>query len=85
MFIHGQMQNAIVDLAKALRERIAIIRDEESRTDEAKHTARLRAVSDKIDKLVAMLPRPIDPQFEHFLRNRSYDKALQFIESKARQ
>jgi hypothetical protein len=79
------MQNAIVDLAEALRERIAIIRDEESRNDEEKHIARLRAVSDKIDQLIAALPRPIDPQLTHFLQNRSYDKALQFIESKARQ
>jgi hypothetical protein len=78
------MQNAIVDLAEALRERIAIIRDEESRKDEAQHIARLRAVSGKIDELVAMLPAPVDPQLRHFLQNRSYDKALQLIESKAR-
>ena len=78
------MQNVIVDLAEALRERMTIIRDRESRNDEAKHIARLRAVSEKIDKLVAALPRPIDPQLTHFLQNRSYDKALQFIESKAR-
>ena len=84
MFIRGQMQNAIVDLAEALRERIAIIRDQESRGDETQHIARLRAVSDKIDKLAAALPRPVDPQLTHFLERRSYDKALEFIESRAR-
>ena len=77
------MQNAIVDLAGALRERIAIVRDQESRRDETKHIARLRAVSDQIDKLIAALPRPIDPQLAHFLERRSYDKALEFIESRA--
>jgi hypothetical protein len=83
VFIRGQMQNAIVDLAEALRERIAIIHDRESRSDETKHIARLRAVSDKIDKLTAALPRPIDPQLTHFLERRSYDKALELIESRA--
>lgn len=36
------MENAIADLKEALRGRLAVIRDEESRRDEAKHIARLR-------------------------------------------
>ena len=74
------MENTLSDLAQALRERLAIIRDEESRRDEAKHMARLSAVSEKIDKLTAGVPRPIDPQLAHYLQRRSYDKALEFLE-----
>ncbi len=74
--------NVIADLRDALRERLAIIHDEESRRDEAKHVARLRAVSEKIDKLQAALPRPIDPRLAHYLQRRSYDKALEFLQGK---
>jgi hypothetical protein len=74
------MENALANLREALRERLAIIRDEESRRNEAKHMARLRAVSEKIDKLATALPRPIDPQLAHYLQRRSYDKALEFLE-----
>jgi hypothetical protein len=74
--------NALVDLRDALRERLAIISDEESRRDEEKHMARLRAVSEKIDKLATALPRPIDPELAHYLQRRSYDKALEFLENR---
>jgi hypothetical protein len=70
----------VVDLREALRERLTIIHDEESRRDAATHMARLSAVSEKIDKLEAALPRPIDPQLAHYLKRRSYDKALEFLE-----
>ena len=75
------MENALADLAQALRERLAIIHDEESRRDEEKHIARLSVISEKIDKLQAALPRPIDPQLAHYLQRRSYDKALAHLES----
>ena len=78
------MQNVILHLARALRERLAIIRDNESRRDQTKHLERLRVVSEKIDNLQAALPRPIDPQLAHFLQRRSYDKALEFIENTTR-
>ena len=74
------MENAVSDLAQALRERVAIIRDEESRRDEQAHMARLSAVSEKIDKLQAALPRPINPQLAHYLQRRSYDQALEVLE-----
>ena len=77
------MQNAIVDLVAALRERLAIIGDENSRRDPEKHTARLRTVSEKIDNLAAALPKPIDPQLAHFLQRKSYDKALEFLDANA--
>jgi hypothetical protein len=78
------METVIVDLTNALRERLAIIRDEDSRRNESAHLARLQIVSEKIDKLQAALPPPIDPQLAHYLQRRSYDKALEFIESTTR-
>jgi hypothetical protein len=75
--------SVIVDLATALRERLAIIGDDSSRRDPEAHTARLRAISEKIEKLEAALPKPIDPQLAHFLQRRSYDKALELLEANA--
>jgi hypothetical protein len=75
------MENVIVDLAAALRERLAIINDQNSRRDSEAHTARLRKVSEKIQKLEAAIPKPIDPQLAHFLQRKSYDKALEFLEN----
>jgi len=74
------MENALVNLAQALRERLGVIRDEQSRRDETTHIARLRAISEKIDRLQAMLPRPVDPRLAHYLERKSYDKALEFLE-----
>ena len=76
------MVTSTSDLATAFRERLAIIRDEESRRDPEKHTARLREISEKIDNLAAALPKPIDPQLAHFLQRKSYDKALEFLEER---
>jgi hypothetical protein len=75
------MENAIVDLVEALRERLAIIHDEQSRRDPKKHLARLQAVSEKIHSLQAALPRPVDAQLAHYLKRHSYDKALEFLEN----
>lgn len=76
------MENVARDLASALRERLALIRDEESRRDEAKHIERLREISEKIDKLQAALPEPIDPRLAHYLKRKSYDKALEYLEAR---
>jgi hypothetical protein len=43
--------------------------------------ARLRVISQKIDELQAALPQPVDPRLAHYLQRRSYDKALEFLES----
>lgn len=72
--------NALVDLTQALRERLTVIRDEKSRRDEIKHIARLRAVSEKIEKLQQALPSPVDPRLVHYLERKSYDKALEYLE-----
>ena len=77
------MENVIIDLIAALQERLAIIGDETSRLDQEKHMARLRAVSERIDKLEAQLPQPVDPQLAHYLQRRSYHKALELLEGRA--
>jgi hypothetical protein len=74
------MEHVTVDLREALRERLTIISDEQSRRDEQAHMTRLQAISERIDKLAAALPRPINPQLAHYLQRRSYDKALEFLE-----
>jgi hypothetical protein len=73
------MENSVVDLAQALRERLAVIHDEQSRCDEAKHIARLKAISERIDDLQTRLPKPVDPRLAHYLQRKSYDKALEFL------
>jgi hypothetical protein len=78
-----RMNSALADLANALRERRTLIHDEESRRDETAHIARLKAVSEKIDKLQAALPRPLDAQLAHYLKRKSYDKALELLEGRS--
>jgi hypothetical protein len=70
----------LVDLAEALRERLAIIGDEESRRDPVRHTKRLGEVSERIEQIEHGLPPTIDPQLRHFLQRRSYSKALEMLE-----
>jgi hypothetical protein len=76
------MTKTETELAGALRERLKIISDEESRRDPEQHVKRLREISDRIETLVATLPRPIPPRLAHFLDRRSYDKALEFLENR---
>jgi hypothetical protein len=76
------MEETLLDLVQALRERLAVIRDEVSRHDEARHIARLKTVSEKIDKLQRALSRPIDPRLAHYLERKSYDKALEYLEGR---
>jgi hypothetical protein len=75
------MESVLADLSQALRERLTIIHDEQSRRNPDVHMARLRIVSEKIDQLQAALPQRIDPRLAHYLQRRSYEKALEFIES----
>lgn len=74
------MDASLTDLAAALRERLAIIADEESRRDPDRHTARLREISEKIERLEQSLLPKIDPELRHFLQRRSYTKALELLE-----
>jgi hypothetical protein len=75
------MESALADLAQALRERLFIIQDEESRRDHTRHIDRLRAVSEKIDRLQQSLPPSTDPRLKHYLDRKSYDKALEYLEA----
>ena len=75
------MNGPLTELTQVLRERLAIIDDEQSRRDPDRHTKRLREVSEKIERLEQSLPRKIDPQLRHFLQRRSYTKALELLES----
>jgi hypothetical protein len=70
----------LAELAEALRERLEIIADEESRRDPLLHAERLREVSEKIERIQHQLPPTIDPQLRHFLQRRSYGKALEILE-----
>ena len=76
------MEKTLTELAAALRERLTIIADEESRRDPARHTERLQAASERIEQLEQQLPPTIDPQLRHFLQRRSYSKALELLERK---
>ncbi|MEY2510016.1 MAG: hypothetical protein QOE26_779 [Verrucomicrobiota bacterium] len=75
------MDDFLTALVAALRERLAIIGDEESRRDPERHTNRLREVSEKIEQLEQQLPATIDPQLRHFLQRRSYSKAIELLET----
>ena len=75
------MESALAHLAQALRERLSVIQDEESRRDHTRHVDRLRAVSEKIDRLQESLPPSTDPRLKHYLDRKSYDKALEYLEA----
>ena len=74
------MESALADLAQALRERLAIIHNDESRRNADAHMARLQAVSEKIEQLQAALPQPVDARLAHYLERRSYEKGLEHLE-----
>ena len=69
------------ELTSALRERLAIIGDEESRQNPDRHMARLQDVSDRIEALEQRLSPKLDPQLRHYLQRRSYSKALEHLEA----
>lgn len=77
------MDEQMGELASALRERINIIKDEESRRDPERHIVRLQDVSTRIEALEQRLAPALDPQLRHFLQRRSYSKALEYLESGA--
>lgn len=75
------MQQQFGELTNALRERLTIIADEESRRDLDRHMARLQDVSERLEALEQRLSPTLDPQLRHYLQRRSYSKALEHIES----
>ena len=73
------MQKELAELAAALRERLMIVADEDSRRDPDQHMNRLREISERIEGIEQSLPPTIDPQLRHFLQRRSYSKALELL------
>lgn len=72
---------ASLELAAALRERLAVIADRASyERDPQAHLLQLQNVSERIAALAARLPGPVDPRLAHYLERCSYDKALAFLE-----
>ena len=71
-------------LAEALRERLKTIADHEFRDrDAVGHLKQLQSASEQIEKLTAEFSREeIDPKLKHYLAQRSYNKALDWIEAK---
>lgn len=74
------MKGVEQELATALRERLAIISDQQSRRSPEQHMERLKAISERIERLGVKLPQPVNPRLAHFLERRSYDKALEVLE-----
>lgn len=73
---------AFIALAKALRERLAVIGDRALfERDPAEHLERLKAASQRIDELGAALPAPVPPDLAHYLQRASFAKALAWIEA----
>ena len=75
------MNAELGELASALRERLTIIGDEESRQDAERHMARLQDVSQRIESLEQRLSPRLDAQLRHYLQRRSYSKALEHLEA----
>jgi hypothetical protein len=75
------MTAPLTKLGDALRERLAIIGDEESRSNPERHTERLRMISERIERLEQHLPAQTDPELRHFLQRRSYNKALELLDA----
>jgi hypothetical protein len=72
------------ELVAALRERLVIIADEESRRNPEAHMDRLREISERIEQISGALSTPVNPQLAHYLARHSYDKALEFLTTSSR-
>ena len=70
-------------LAQALRVRLEVIADHELRDrDTAAHLKKLQTASEAIEACAEALPRgTVNPRLRHYLEGRSYNKALEWIES----
>ncbi len=75
------MSEVLHELAGALRERLTIVGDEESRRNAGAHMLRLQQISERIEEIEHRLPATIHPQLRHYLQRRSYSNALEFVEA----
>jgi hypothetical protein len=70
-----------VELAEALRGRLAVIEDRALReSDPQQHLGQLREASERIVALQQQLPPSTHPQLRHYFERCSYDKALGWLE-----
>jgi hypothetical protein len=76
-----EIESLEVELAEALRARLAVIGAEALREcDPERQLTMLREVSNRIVALQAQLPEDTHPQLRHYFERGSYDKALALIE-----
>ena len=69
-------------IALALHERLNVIADHDLRDrDAATHLKKLQEASEAIEACAAALPPDTPARLRHFLEQRSYDKALAWINS----
>ena len=74
------MDSYYLALAEALRNRLAVIADNQLREQNpAAHLAKLREASERIEYLRSCLPADADPMLNHYLRRMSLSKALEFV------
>ena len=80
------MPDTTLLLASALRDRLRVISHREFYArDPAAHLSALKEVSGRIEELQRQLPEPVDPRLRHFLERCSYDKALDLLDSSAKE
>ena len=78
------MNSTYAALAEALESRLALIADRDwVARDATGHLDALRAISEKLDLISAALPRPLSGELAHYLERRSYDKALDWIQTQS--
>lgn len=76
----NQEPDVLLDLARALRQRLEVIADHAWRDrDPAGHLAALQAASESITNLTALARPFAPPPLRHYLTSQSYDKALAFL------
>ena len=77
------MPDLFAELADALRERLAVISDRALyERDPAAHLEKLKAVSERITQIGNALPRPLPGDFAHYLQRASFQKALEWLETR---
>ena len=76
------MNDELTKLASLLETRLAVIADHELRDrDPDEQLRQLQEVSGQIAEMHASLEGKIKPRLAHFLESRSYQKALDWIQS----
>jgi hypothetical protein len=75
------MDQYYVELAEALRDRLAVIADHQLRDQNPEaHLTRLKEASERIEGLRNRLPHDADPMLDHYLGRMSLSKALEFVD-----